>query len=120
MRAGNEPDAIAGGRRSPPPSSCQWPAARVPGSSPAVPPPAGPTVTVTEGTRTSTRSVTVIGEARSARPRGSRRAPHEPAPVVADCPYLSDDAVADINGQRTGVTTVVAVSPQPDLHLHPQ
>jgi len=83
------------------------------GSSPAVPPSAGPTVTVTEGTRTSTRSVTVIGEAPIGPAAEQPPATQEPAPVVADCPYLSDDAVADINGQRTGVTTVVAVSPQP-------
>ena len=83
------------------------------GSSPAVPPSAGPTVTVTEGTRTSTRSVTVIGEAPIGPAAEQPPATQEPAPVVADCPYLSDDAVADINGQRTGVTTVVDVQPHP-------
>jgi hypothetical protein len=29
------------------------------------------------------------------------------------CPYLSDDQVADINGQRAGQTSVIAVAPQP-------
>jgi len=72
----------------------------------------GSTVTVTEGIRTATRSVTVTST-----PAGGDAQPppatEEPAPVAGSCPYLSDDEVADINGQRTGTTTVVAVEPQP-------
>jgi len=37
----------------------------------------------------------------------------EPAPEDGTCPYLSDEQVADINGQHTGTTTVVEVPPQP-------
>ncbi len=72
-----------------------------------------PTVTITEGTITSTQSVTVTGE--PAGPAAGQPPPTtpEPEPVAGDCPYLPDDTVADINGQRTGVTTIVAVSPQP-------
>nr|WP_240189405.1 DUF2020 domain-containing protein [Nakamurella flavida] len=36
-----------------------------------------------------------------------------PAPVDGSCPYLTDDEVADINGQRTGQTTVTDVQPHP-------
>ncbi len=75
-------------------------------------PSAGSTITVTEGTRTATRSVTITST--SAAPVAQPPGPtDEPAPVAAACPYLSDDEVADINGQRTGQTTVVDVSPQP-------
>lgn len=79
--------------------------------------PAESTITLTEGTRTATRSVTV-----TAAPSVARAAPTtvlppgptaEPAPEAGPCPYLSDDQVADINGQRTGTTTVVDVPPQP-------
>lgn len=37
----------------------------------------------------------------------------EPAAVDGPCPYLTDDQVADINGQHTGRTQVVAVVPHP-------
>jgi hypothetical protein len=81
------------------------------------PPSAASTITVTEGTRTAVRSVTVTA-APSARatPPGTAQPPaptDEPPPATGTCPYLSDDQVADINGQHTGVTTVVAVAPQP-------
>ena len=79
------------------------------------------TVTITEGTRTAVRSVTV-----TAVPTGPSVAPlsvppsapppgptDEPASVAGTCPYLSDEQVADINGLHTGVTTVVDVPPQP-------
>jgi hypothetical protein len=37
----------------------------------------------------------------------------EPAPVDGECPYLATDAVADINGQRTGPTQIIDVQPYP-------
>lgn len=37
----------------------------------------------------------------------------EPAPVDGTCPYLPDDVVADINGQRTGTTQIIDVAPHP-------
>jgi UPF0176 protein len=37
----------------------------------------------------------------------------EPPPVDGRCPYLADEAVADINGQRTGTTRVIEVQPYP-------
>ena len=79
---------------------------------------AASTITITEGTRTAVRSVTVTPEPSAAPAAGaaSATAPpttDEPAPVAGTCPYLSDDTVADINGQRTGVTTVIEVDPHP-------
>lgn len=80
---------------------------------------AASTITITEGTRTAVRSITLTpepGMAPGADPTAAAPAPpatDEPAPVAGTCPYLSDDTVADINGQRTGVTTVIAVSPHP-------
>jgi hypothetical protein len=71
------------------------------------------TITVTEGTRTATRSVTVPPDVTWAAAEQPPAATEEPAPVIGTCPYLSDDDVADINGQRTGVTTVVDVAPHP-------
>lgn len=75
----------------------------------------GSTVTVTEGTRTSTRSVTVTAGTPGPVADTGQPPPatDEPPPVAAACPYLSDDEVAEINGQRTGVTTIVAVPPHP-------
>ncbi len=71
----------------------------------------GSTITITEGTRTATRSmITTVTSTAVAQPPP---ATPEPEPVVADCPYLADDQVADINGQRTGVTTVIDVAPYP-------
>lgn len=37
----------------------------------------------------------------------------EPAPIDAPCPYLADDVVADINGQRAGTTRIIEVAPYP-------
>lgn len=37
----------------------------------------------------------------------------EPPPVDGRCPYLTDEAVAEINGQRTGTTRVIEVQPAP-------
>ncbi len=37
----------------------------------------------------------------------------EPAPVDGQCPYLSTDDVADINGQHTGTTQIIDVQPYP-------
>lgn len=75
--------------------------------------PVGTTTTVTEGTRTITESVTMasvpVAPARAQPPAPT----DEPAPVVGACPYLADDQVADINGQHTGVTSVVPVDPHP-------
>lgn len=80
-------------------------------STPPAPPPT--TTTVTEGTRTATMSVTVTAAPSAAAPAQAPPATDEPAPVAGDCPYLPDDQVADINGQRTGVTTLVTVAPHP-------
>lgn len=80
---------------------------------------AASTITITEGTRTAVRSITLTpepGMAPGADPTAAAPAPpatDEPAPVAGTCPYLSDDTVADINGQRTGVTTVIEVDPHP-------
>lgn len=71
------------------------------------------TITVTEGTRTALTSVTVTTTP-TVEPAGQAPpATDEPAPVPGDCPYLPDDQVADINGQHTGLTMIVAVSPHP-------
>lgn len=79
-----------------------------------VPTAAESTITVTEGTRTAVASVTVTASATAERAAVEPPPPtDEPAPVAGGCPYLTDDQVADINGQHTGVTTVVDVSPQP-------
>jgi UPF0176 protein len=71
------------------------------------------TITVTEGTRTATRSVLSTLTSTSLVRVEPPAATDEPEPVVANCPYLPDAQVADINGQHTGVTTVVAVAPHP-------
>lgn len=79
-----------------------------------VPTSAESTITVTEGTRTVVASVTITAPP-TVEPSAVPPPPatDEPAPAPGACPYLSDDQVADINGQHTGVTTVVDVSPQP-------
>ncbi len=72
------------------------------------------TRTVTAGTVTSEIATTVTstaaGNTITAAPPP---ATSEPAPVDGPCPYLSDDAVAQINGQHTGTTQVIAVEPYP-------
>lgn len=79
--------------------------------------PAESTITVTEGTRTAIRSVTVTAAPSAPTAATTTVLPpaptDEPAPVAGPCPYLSDEQVADINGQHTGTTTVVDVPPQP-------
>lgn len=37
----------------------------------------------------------------------------EAAPVDGQCPYLADEVVAEINGQRTGTTKIIAGQPYP-------
>ena len=71
------------------------------------------TQTVTAGTVTTMLPTTVTSTA----PGTVVAAPPEPTaePPAADgaCPYLSDDQVADINGQHTGQTQLVSVAPYP-------
>ncbi len=72
------------------------------------------TRTVTAGTITAQLSTTVTstaaGNTITAAP--PPKTP-EPPPTDGPCPYLSDDAVASINGQRTGPTQVIDVQPHP-------
>ena len=73
------------------------------------------TQTVTVGTITSPTTVTAvvssaISPAQTAVPPS---ATDEPAAIPADCPYLSDTDVADINGQHTGQTQIIDVKPYP-------
>ena len=69
------------------------------------------TQTVTVGTITSPTTVTaVVSSAQTAAPPPST---DEPAATPADCPYLSDTDVADINGQHTGQTQIIDVKPYP-------
>lgn len=81
----------------------------------AAPAPTSPTAsTITAGTITSQVTNTVTSTAGGVTALASPPPPtSEPPPVDADCPYLTDDAVADINGQRTGTTQVVQVTPYP-------
>lgn len=79
----------------------------------AAPSPVAPTITVTAGTRTATLSVTVTAEPGTVPPAAPPAATDEPAGQAGTCPYLSDAQVADINGQHTGTTTIVAVDPYP-------
>lgn len=75
---------------------------------------AGSTTTVTTGTVTTgisaTITSTVPGATIVAEPPPATA---EPAPVDGTCPYLTDDAAADINGQHTGTTQIVEVTPYP-------
>ncbi len=76
-------------------------------------PPAS-TRTVTAGTITASVSTTVTStSAGSTSTAVAPAATPEPPPVDGTCPYLSDEAVAEINGQRTGTTQVVDVQPYP-------
>lgn len=59
---------------------------------------------------TSTVTSTVTPPASTAQPPP---ATNEPAAVDGPCPYLTDDQAADINGQHTGQTQIVAVAPHP-------
>jgi hypothetical protein len=69
------------------------------------------TQTVTVGTITSPTTVTaVVSSAQTAVPPPVT---DEPAAISADCPYLSDTDVADINGQHTGQTQIIDVMPYP-------
>jgi len=72
------------------------------------------TSTVTMGTVTTGVSATITstqpGATILAEPPAETS---EPAAEDGACPYLSDDNVADINGQRTGTTQLVEVSPHP-------
>ena len=75
------------------------------------------TQTVTVGTITSVLPTTVTAVISSAiSPAQTAVAPsatEEPAAISADCPYLSDTDVADINGQHTGQTQIIDVKPYP-------
>lgn len=72
------------------------------------------TQTITEGTITSQVGTTLTSTVAGATITATPPAPTaEPDAVDGPCPYLPDDAVADINGQHTGTTQTVAVSPYP-------
>jgi len=76
-----------------------------------------PTQTVTVGTITSLLPTTVTSVISSAISSAQTAVPppatDEPAAISADCPYLSDTDVADINGQHTGQTQIIDVKPYP-------
>lgn len=71
---------------------------------------AGPGSAVASGPVTSTITSTLTPPASTAQPPPATA---EPAAVDGTCPYLTDDQVADINGQHTGQTQVIAVAPHP-------
>ena len=75
------------------------------------------TQTVTVGTITSSLPTTVTSVISSAISSAQTAVPppatDEPAAISADCPYLSDTDVADINGQHTGQTQIIDVTPYP-------
>jgi UPF0176 protein len=77
-------------------------------------PTAGSTTTVTAGTVTTgdpaTITSTVAGATVVAAPPAETP---EPAAKDGVCPYLTDDEIADINGQHTGTTQIIEVSPDP-------
>jgi len=68
--------------------------------------------TITAGTSTPPATVTstVAGGTVIAAPPALTS---EPPPIDASCPYLTDDVVADINGQRAGTTRIIEVAPYP-------
>jgi hypothetical protein len=75
---------------------------------------AASTQTITEGTITSQVGTTLTSTVAGATITASPPAPTaEPGAVDGPCPYLADDVVADINGQHTGTTQTIAVSPYP-------
>jgi UPF0176 protein len=72
------------------------------------------TQTSTVGTITSQVATTLTSTVAGATITASPPPPTaEPAPVDGPCPYLTDDAVADINGQHTGTTQIIEVAPYP-------
>ena len=72
------------------------------------------TETITAGTLTSTVPTTLTSTVGGSTILASPPQPTaEPPPVDANCPYLSDDVVADINGQHTGTTQIIDVAPYP-------
>ena len=77
-------------------------------------PTVGSTTTVTAGTVTTgepaTITSTVAGATVVAAPPAETP---EPAAKDGACPYLTDDEIADTNGQHTGTTQIVEVSPYP-------
>ena len=76
-------------------------------------PAASAAVTSTVGTTTAppaTVTSTIAGTTITATAPPSTA---EPAPVDGECPYLSTDDVADINGQHTGTTQIIDVQPYP-------
>ena len=76
--------------------------------------PSPSTATVTAGTLTSTVPTTLTSTVAGSTILASPPPPTaEPPPVDANCPYLADDVVADINGQHTGTTQTIDVAPYP-------
>jgi len=75
--------------------------------SPSSRPVTGGTVTTV---RTATATSTIAGTTITASPPPPTS---EPPAVPANCPYLTDDAVAQINGQHTGQTQIIDVKPHP-------
>ena len=72
------------------------------------------TATITAGTLTSTVPTTLTSTVGGSTILASPPPPTaEPSPVDANCPYLADDVVADINGQHTGTTQIIDVAPYP-------
>jgi hypothetical protein len=74
------------------------------------------TQTVTVGTRTAAAppAVTLTSPVAGGSLAASAPPPtNEPAPVDGTCPYLDNQTVADINGQRTGTTQIIDVAPYP-------
>jgi UPF0176 protein len=81
---------------------------------PTTPPTSVSTATVITGTVTTGVSATITSTVQGATVLAVPPAQtQEPAAVDGSCPYLSDDDVADINGQHTGTTQIVEVSPHP-------
>ena len=76
-------------------------------------PPTNTVRTITAGTTTpppATVTSTIAGTTITATAPPST---DEPAPIDGQCPYLSTDDVADINGQHTGTTQIIDVQPYP-------
>ncbi|MEP6561999.1 MAG: DUF2020 domain-containing protein [Nakamurella sp.] len=72
------------------------------------------TATITTGTVTTGDAATITSTVAGATIVAvAPPSTSEPAAVDGTCPYLSDDDVADINGQHTGTTQLIDVSPYP-------